>query len=51
MVAMGKVVDPMKTAQTMKEFEKQNFKMNMTEEMSLSIISNTPVLIFSINNC
>ena len=31
---MNKVMDPMKTAQTMKEFEKQNMKMSMTEEMS-----------------
>ena len=31
---MNKVMDPMKTAKTMKEFERQNMKMEMTEEMS-----------------
>lgn len=34
MVAMNKVMDPQKTAQTMREFERQNAKMEMTEEMS-----------------
>ena len=40
MTNMNKVMDPQKTAQTMREFEKQNMKMEMTEEMSklLSII-------------
>jgi len=33
MVDMNKVMDPMKTAKTMQEFEKQNMKMEMTEEM------------------
>jgi len=33
MVAMNKVMDPQKTAQTMREFEKQNARMEMTEEM------------------
>jgi charged multivesicular body protein 2B len=33
MVAMNKVMDPQKTAQTMREFERQNAKMEMTEEM------------------
>ena len=33
---MNKVMDPMKTAKTMQEFEKQNMKMEMTEEMSKS---------------
>ena len=34
MVSMNKTMDPMKTAQTMKEFERQNMKMTMTEDMS-----------------
>ena len=34
MVDMNKVMDPMKTAKTMQEFEKQNMKMEMTEELS-----------------
>ena len=34
MTAMNKLQDPMKTAQIMKEFEKQNMKMDMTDEMS-----------------
>ena len=34
MVAMNKVMDPQKTAQTMRQFEMQNAKMEMTEEMS-----------------
>lgn len=33
MVEMNKVMDPQKTAQTMREFERQNAKMEMTEEM------------------
>ena len=31
---MNKIMDPQKTAATLKEFEKQNMKMEMTEEMS-----------------
>ena len=34
MASMNKVMDPMKVAQTMKNFEEQNFKMGMTEETS-----------------
>lgn len=34
MGAVNKAMDPMKVAQTMKNFEEQNFKMNMTEETS-----------------
>ena len=34
MVAMNKIQDPIKTAKIMKEFEKQNMKMDMTDEMS-----------------
>jgi hypothetical protein len=34
MVAMNKIQDPVKTAQIMREFEKQNMKMDMTDEMS-----------------
>jgi len=33
MVDMNKVMDPMKTAQTMKQFEMESAKMEMTEEM------------------
>ena len=33
MAKMNKLQDPMKTAQIMKEFEKQNMKMDMTDEM------------------
>lgn len=33
---MNKVMDPQKTAQTMREFEQQNMKMEMSEEMSKS---------------
>lgn len=33
MVAMNKIQDPMKMARTMQEFEKQNMKMDMTDEM------------------
>lgn len=35
MAKMNKIQDPMKTAQIMKEFEKQNMKMDMTDEMSM----------------
>ena len=31
---MNKLNDPQKTAKIMSEFEKQNMKMNMTDEMS-----------------
>ena len=31
---MNKVMDPMKTAKVMQDFERQNAKMEMTEEMS-----------------
>lgn len=31
---MNKLMDPQKTAATMREFEKQNARMDMTEEMS-----------------
>ena len=31
---MNKQMDPMKVAQTMSEFEKQNMRMEMTEETS-----------------
>lgn len=31
---MNKVMDPMKTAKTMHEFERQSAKMEMSEEMS-----------------
>lgn len=34
MAAMNKVMDPQKTAATMKEFERQSARMDMTEEMS-----------------
>ena len=34
MTDMNKIMDPQKTAATLKEFEKQNMKMEMTEEMS-----------------
>lgn len=34
MVAMNKVMDPQKTAATMKEFERESARMDMTEEMS-----------------
>ena len=37
MVAINKQIDPAKTAQIMREFEKQNMKMDMTDEMSMSI--------------
>ena len=36
MAKMNKIQDPMKTAQIMKEFEKQNMKMGMTDELSIS---------------
>ena len=38
MSTMNKVMDPQKTARTMQEFERQNMKMEMTEEMSLYYI-------------
>ena len=34
MKAMNMAFDPMKTAKTMEEFERQNMKMTMTDEMS-----------------
>ena len=34
MQSMNKVIDPQETARTMQEFEKQNMKMEMTEDMS-----------------
>ena len=34
MVEMNKIQDPAKTAQIMREFEKQNMKMGMTDELS-----------------
>ena len=34
MTSMNKVIDPRETARTMQEFERQNMKMEMTEEMS-----------------
>ena len=34
MAKMNKIQDPIKTAQIMKEFEKQNMQMGMTDEMS-----------------
>ncbi len=36
MTHMNKIQDPMKIAKTMQEFEKQNMKMGMTDEMSKS---------------
>jgi charged multivesicular body protein 2B len=33
MVSMNKIMDPQKTAATMQEFERQNMKMEMTDEM------------------
>ena len=36
---MNKVMDPMKTAKTMQDFERQSAKMEMTEEMSKFRIS------------
>ena len=33
---MNKIQDPAKTAQIMREFEKQNMKMDMTDEMSIN---------------
>ena len=38
MASMNKVMDPQQTAKTMQEFERQNMKMEMTEEMSESCI-------------
>lgn len=37
MTQMNKVMDPMKTAATMKDFERESAKMSMTEEMSKTI--------------
>ena len=37
MTQMNKVMDPQKTMKTMQEFEKQNVKMEMTEEMSMNL--------------
>jgi len=34
MQSMNKVIDPQQTARTMQEFERQNMKMEMTEDMS-----------------
>lgn len=34
MAAMNKLQDPQKTAKMLQEFEKQNMKMDMTDEMS-----------------
>ena len=34
MTQMNKVMDPQKTAATMREFQKENAKMEMSEEMS-----------------
>ena len=34
MSSMNKLMDPQQTARTMQEFERQNMKMEMTEEMS-----------------
>ncbi len=39
MVAMGKLQDPLKTAKMLQEFEKQNMKMEMTDEMSTELFS------------
>lgn len=36
MIKMNKLNDPQKTAKIMSEFEKQNMKMNMTDEMSIN---------------
>ena len=33
MASMNKIMDPQKTAAMLKEFEKQNMKMDMTDEM------------------
>ena len=34
MVSMNKIMDPRKTAETMHAFERENAKMEMTDEMS-----------------
>ena len=34
MTDMNKIMDPQKTAKTLQEFERQNAKMEMTDEMS-----------------
>ena len=38
MVSMNKIQDPAKPNQIMQEFMKQNMKMDMTDEMSMSKI-------------
>ena len=47
MAKMNKIQDPMKTAQIMKEFEKQNMKMDMTDEMSMVFIFNKYLCYFT----
>ena len=47
MAKMNKIQDPMKTAQIMKEFEKQNMKMDMTDEMSMLLIKCKTFCFFS----
>lgn len=37
MASMNKVMDPQKLAGTMREFEKQSARMDMTEEMSMLV--------------
>ena len=39
MQAMNKVMDPQKTAKMMQEFERENAKMGMSEEMSKYLMS------------
>jgi len=39
MAKMNKMQDPAKTAAIMREFEKQNMKMDMTDEMSKQLVS------------
>ena len=34
MASVNKLMDPQQTARTMQEFERENMKMEMTEEMS-----------------
>jgi hypothetical protein len=38
MAKMNKIQDPAKTAAIMREFEKQNMKMDMTDEMSEKLV-------------
>lgn len=40
MQAVNKKMDPQKTLQTMQNFQKENMKMEMTEEMSKLITRN-----------